>query len=182
MTDKNDREMNLYIKNLKPQTFAQWILLMNIWNVQQSTMLLQQKFLLSHVSPYGPPHKDTIATDGPETENNTKTFSSHSCTSSGSSKAENMGADLEDILKMGSSTQKSALTRFFSKELEYMDKNNGCWNYCEQFRKLNFEKAIYDTTVNIHHQKYFQSAFQFQISLIYFHLRMQLVRNYKLNE
>lgn len=57
---------------------------------------------------------------------NTKTFSSHSCTSSGSSKAENMGADLEDILKMGSSSQKSALTRFFSKELEYMDKNNGC--------------------------------------------------------
>lgn len=88
-------------------------------------MLLQQKFLLFPVSPYGPPHKDTIATDGPETQIQ-KLFHPIAAHHLGSSKAENMGADLEDILKMGSSSQKSALTRFFSKELEYMDKNNGC--------------------------------------------------------
>ena len=75
------------------------------------------KFLFTTVSPYGPPHKDTIARWVKNTLTqagvNTNIFSSHSCRSSASSKASNMGMDLDNILKM-----------FFSKELEYMDKNN----------------------------------------------------------
>ena len=41
---------------------------------------------------------------------------------------------------------------------------------------------IYNTAINIHYQKYFQSAFQFQISLTYTPPEMQVNRNYKLNE
>ena len=40
---------------------------------------------------------------------------------------------------------------------------------------------IYDTAINIHYPKVFQSAFQFQISLTYTPPEMQVNRNYKLN-
>ena len=55
---------------------------------------------------------------------NTNIFSSHSCRSSASSKANNMGVDLDNILKMGCWSRESLYWKFYSKELEYMDKNN----------------------------------------------------------
>ena len=86
------------------------------------------KFLFTTASPYGPAHKDTIAKWVKNTLTqagvNTNTFSSHSCRSSASSKANNMGADLDNILKMGCWSRESAFRNFCSKELEYMDKNN----------------------------------------------------------
>ena len=63
------------------------------------------KFLFTTVSPYGPSHKDIIARWMKNTlthaEVNTKIFSSYSCRSSAISKANNMGVDLNSILKMG---------------------------------------------------------------------------------
>ena len=86
------------------------------------------KFLFATVSPYGPPHKDTIARWVKNTLAqagvNTKIFSSHSCRSSASSKAGNMGMDLDTILKMGSWSRQSTFRKFCSKELEYKDKDN----------------------------------------------------------
>ena len=86
------------------------------------------KFLFTTVSPYGPSHKDTIATWVKNTLTqaavNTNFFSSHSCRSSASSKADNMGMDLDTILKMGCWCQQSTLRKFYSKELQYMDKDN----------------------------------------------------------
>ena len=86
------------------------------------------KFLFTTVSPYGPPHKDTIARWVKNTLTqagvNTDIFSSHSCRSSASSKADNMGVDLDNILKMGCWSRQSTFWKFYSKELEYMDKNN----------------------------------------------------------
>ena len=59
------------------------------------------KFLFTTKSPYGPPHKDTIARWVKNTLTqagvNTDIFSSHSCRSSASSKANNMGVDLDNI-------------------------------------------------------------------------------------
>ena len=51
-------------------------------------------------------------------------FSSHSYRSSASSKANNMGVDLDYIIKMGCWSQQSTFWKFYSKELEYMDRNN----------------------------------------------------------
>ena len=86
------------------------------------------KFLFTTVSPYGPPHKDTIARWVKNTLTqagvNTNTFSSHSFRSSASSKTNNMGVDLDTILKMGCWSRESTFRKFYSKELEYMDKNN----------------------------------------------------------
>ena len=62
------------------------------------------KILFTTISPYGPPHKDTIARWVTHTVTqagvNTN-ISSHSCRSSASSKANNMGADLDTVLRMG---------------------------------------------------------------------------------
>ena len=63
------------------------------------------KFLFTTVSPYGPPQKDTIVRWVKNTWKkykrvNTKNFSSQSCISSARSKADNMGMDLNTILKM----------------------------------------------------------------------------------
>ena len=55
---------------------------------------------------------------------NTDIFSSHSCRSSASSKTDNMAVDLDNILKMGCWSRQSTFWKFYSKELEYMDKNN----------------------------------------------------------
>ena len=86
------------------------------------------KFLFTTVSPYGPPHKDTIAIWEKNTLTqagvNTNIFSSHSCRSSASSKVDNMGVDLDNILKMACWSQQSTFRKFYSKELEYMDKKN----------------------------------------------------------
>ena len=94
---------------------------MNIWNVEQSTMLLMQSFYIP-VSPYESPRKDTIARWVKNTLTepgvNTKVFSSQSCTSSASSNAENMGVDLDNILKLSCRRQKSTFRRFYSKNLE----------------------------------------------------------------
>ena len=61
------------------------------------------KCLFMTVSPYGPTYKDTIARWVKNTLTqagvNTNIFSSHSCRSSASSKANNMGVDLDNILK-----------------------------------------------------------------------------------
>ena len=86
------------------------------------------KFLFTTKSPDGPPHKDTIARWVKNTLTqagvNTNIFSSHSCRSSTSSKVDNMGVDLDTILKMGCWSRQSIFREFYSKELEYMDKNN----------------------------------------------------------
>ena len=62
------------------------------------------EFLFTTVRPYGPPHKDTLARWVKNTLTqagvNTSNFSSHSCRSSASNKAD-MGVDLDTILKMG---------------------------------------------------------------------------------
>ena len=50
-----------------------------------------------------------------------KHFSSHS---SANCKAENIGVDFNNIPKMGCCCQQSTFGRFYSKELEYTDKNN----------------------------------------------------------
>ena len=55
---------------------------------------------------------------------NTNVFSSHSCRSPASSKTDNMGVDLDSILKMGYSSWQSTFQKFYFKELEYMGKNN----------------------------------------------------------
>ena len=85
-------------------------------------------FFFTTVSPYGPPYKDTIARWVKNTlaqaGANRKTFSSHSCRSSASSKADNMDVDLDTILKMGCWSLQSTFQKFYSKELEYMDKEN----------------------------------------------------------
>ena len=63
------------------------------------------KFLFTTVSPYGPPHKDTIARLVKHTLTqagvNTNIFSFHSFRPSVSSKTDNMGVDLDTILKLG---------------------------------------------------------------------------------
>ena len=144
------------------------------------------KFLFTTVSPYGPPHKDTIARWVKNTLTqagvNTNIFSSHSCRSSASSKADNMGVDLDNILKMGCWSRQSTFWKFYSKELEYMDKNNRVAETIVNSFKNQSCNDIYDTAINIHHPKYFQSAFQFQILLTYTPLEMQVNRNYKLIE
>ena len=84
------------------------------------------KFLFTTVSPYGPPHKDTTARWVKNTLTQAGVITdifSHSCRLSASSKADNMGVDL-DILKMGCWSRNSTFWKFYSKELEYMDKNN----------------------------------------------------------
>ena len=55
---------------------------------------------------------------------NTNVFSSHSCRSSASSKADNMGVDMDTILKMGCWSRQSTFRKFYSKELEYIDRDN----------------------------------------------------------
>ena len=86
------------------------------------------KFLFNTVSPYGQPHKDTIARWVKNTLAragvNTNIFSSHSCRSSAINKADNMGVDLDAIQKMGCWSRQSTFRKFYSKELEYMDKDN----------------------------------------------------------
>ena len=63
------------------------------------------KFSFTTVNPYASPHKDPITRWVKNTFTkagmNTKMFSCHSCRSSASSKADNMGVDLDTILKMG---------------------------------------------------------------------------------
>ena len=85
-------------------------------------------FLFTTVSPYGLPHKDIIArwvkNTLAQTGVNAKNFSSHSCKSSVSSKADNMNVDLDTILKMGCWSRQLTFQKFYSKELEYMDKGN----------------------------------------------------------
>ena len=56
-------------------------------------------FLFTTVSPYGPPHKNTIARWVKNTLAQA-VFSSHSCRSSASSKGDNMAVDLDSILKI----------------------------------------------------------------------------------
>ena len=86
------------------------------------------EFFFTTASPYGPPHKDTIARWVKNTLAqagvNTKIFSFHSCRLTSSSKANNMGVDLDTILKMGCCSRQSTFRKFYSKELEYMDKDN----------------------------------------------------------
>ena len=86
------------------------------------------KFLFTTKSPYGPPHKDTIARWVKNTLTqagvNTNIFSSHSCRSSATSKVDNMDVGLDSILKTGWWSRQSTFCKFYSKELEYMDKNN----------------------------------------------------------
>ena len=86
------------------------------------------KFLFANVNPYGPPHKDAIARWVKNTLAqagvNTKCFSSYSCRYSASSKADKMGVDLDTVLKIGSWSRQSTFRKFYSKELEYMDKDN----------------------------------------------------------
>ena len=64
------------------------------------------KFMFTTASPDDPPHKDTIARWMKNTlthaEVNTNIFSSYICRLSASSKTNNMGVDLDNILKMGS--------------------------------------------------------------------------------
>ena len=55
---------------------------------------------------------------------NIQIFPSYSCRLSGCSKAKNIGADLDNILKIGCWCQQTTYPIFCSKELEYMDKNN----------------------------------------------------------
>ena len=66
--------------------------------------IVHTKFLFTTASPYGPPHKYTIArwvkNRLTQAGVNTNILSSHSCRSA-SSKANNMGMDLDNILKMG---------------------------------------------------------------------------------
>ena len=61
--------------------------------------------LLTTVNPYGLPRKGTLGRFVKNTLTqarvNTKSFSFFSCRSSVSSKADNMGVDLDTILKMG---------------------------------------------------------------------------------
>ena len=63
------------------------------------------EFLFTTLRPNGPPHKDTLARWVKNTLTqagvNTSNFSSHSCRSAASNKADNMGVDLDAILKMG---------------------------------------------------------------------------------
>ena len=79
-----------------------------------------KKFLFTTISPYGPPHKDTIARWVTHTLTqagvNTN-ISSHSCRSSASSKADNMSANLDTILRMGCWSRQSTFWKFYSKEL-----------------------------------------------------------------
>ena len=87
------------------------------------------KFLFTTVSSYDPPHRDTIVRWVKNTLAqagvNTNIFSSHSYRSSASIKADNMGVNLDTILKMGCWSQQSIFRKFSnSKELEYMDKGN----------------------------------------------------------
>ena len=99
------------------------------------------KFLITTISPYGPPHKDTIARWVKNTLTKSSSeyiFSSHSCRLSASSKANNMGLDLDAILKMGCWSQQSTFQKFYSKELEYMGKNNSSSNHCKQSWQLKF--------------------------------------------
>ena len=79
-------------------------------------------FLFTTVSPYGPPHNRHNSLT--QTGVNTNIFSPHSCRSSASSKANNMSVDLDNILKMGCWSRESTFWKFYSKELEYMEKNN----------------------------------------------------------
>ena len=86
------------------------------------------KCLFTTVSPCGPSQSDTIArwvkNKLAQTGVNTKIFSSHSCRSSASSKDDNMGVDLDTILKLRYWSQQSTFRKFYSKELEYTDKGN----------------------------------------------------------
>ena len=63
------------------------------------------KFLFTTVSHYGPPYKETIVRWVKNTLTqagvNINIFSSHSWRSSASGKADNMGVDLDTMLKMG---------------------------------------------------------------------------------
>ena len=90
-------------------------------------------------------------------------FSSHSCRSSASSKADNMGVDFDNILKMGCWSRQLTFWKFYSKELEYMDKNKRVAETILNSFKNSSCNDIQDTAINIHHQKCFQYAFQFQI-------------------
>ena len=93
-----------------------------------------------------------------------KFFSSHSCRSSVSSKAYNIGIDLENILNMWMEPTIN-VSKFYSKELEYMGKDKRVPEAFMNSFNIRVCDYIYDTVVNIHYQKYFQSAFQFQISI-----------------
>ena len=50
-----------------------------------------------------------------------KHFSSHSCRSSASSKADNMGVDLDNILKMGCWSRQLTFWEFYSKEFVFIN-------------------------------------------------------------
>ena len=74
-------------------------------------------------------HKDTIPRWVKNTLTkagvNTNIFSSHSCRLCASSKTNNMGVDLDNILEMGYWSRQSTFRKLlYSRELEYMDKNN----------------------------------------------------------
>ena len=88
---------------------------------RRAEYIAHTKFLFTTVSPYGPPHKDAIARWMKNTltqaEVNTDIFSSHSCRSSASSKANNMGVDLDNILKMGCWSRQSTFLEVLFKRV-----------------------------------------------------------------
>ena len=73
------------------------------------------KVLVTTVSPYGPLHKGKITrwvkSTPTKAEVSTKNFSSHSCRSSASSNANNMGMDLNIILKMARWSRQSTFRK-----------------------------------------------------------------------
>ena len=63
-----------------------------------------------------------------------------------------MGVDLDTILKTGSRSRQATFQKFYSKELEYMDKDN---RVAETIVKsFKFCNDIYDTSINNHYKKY----------------------------
>ena len=76
------------------------------------------KFLITTISPYGLPHKDTIARWVKNTLTKSSSeyiFSSHSCRLSASSKANNMGLDLDIIQKWGAGVNNQHFGSFILK-------------------------------------------------------------------
>ena len=85
------------------------------------------KLLFATVSSYDPTHKETIVrwVKSSMAQAGVNTFFSfHSCRLSVSSKGDSMGEHLNNILKTGCWSQQSIFRKFYSKELEYMNKDS----------------------------------------------------------
>ena len=144
------------------------------------------KFLFTTVTPYGPPHKEAIARRVNYTLAqagvNTNFFSSHTCRSYASSNAINMGVDLDTILKLGCWSRQSTFRKFYSRVRIHGQKIIELLKPLWTVLTIRVCNGIYDIAINIHYPKYFQSAFQFQISLTNTPPGMQVNRNHELKE